>query len=174
MHASSWISGQVLTFAAMASAIAVYVGVSLVMPEKPFDLDRMLFRGKYRALLPESERDFRQERAGELPAWMEKIGFSREYSRADTWITAITVLWPLAFTLLFVVGTVYAVTIGISPESWLAFWQYWTWLVFGAGCVIVVWFTIGGFRDLKRMYAHLEKYRADARDDGAVEKHRDA
>ena len=174
MHASSWISGQVLTFAAMASAITVYVGVSLVMPEKPFDLDRMLFRGKYRALLPESERDFRQEHAGELPAWMEKIGFSREYSRTDTWITAITVLWPLAFTLLFILGTAYAMTVGISQEAWLAFWQYWTWLVFGTGCVIVVWFTIGGFRDLRRMYAHLEKYGADARDDGAVEKRRDA
>jgi solute:Na+ symporter, SSS family len=168
IHESSWISGQVLTFIAMASAISAYVGVSLLMPEKPFDLDRMLYRGKYRELLPESERDFREEYGSSLPLWMQKIGFSREYSRADTWITTLTVLWPLAFTLLFIAGTVYAVFVGIPEEWWVSFWKYWTWLVFAVGCVIVVWFTIGGFRDLNRMYAHLEKYRADRRDDGSV------
>jgi len=168
IHESSWISGQVLTFVAMASAIGTYVAVSLLLPEKPFDLDRMLYRGKYRELLPESERDFREEYGSTLPAWMQKIGFSREYSRTDTWITSITVLWPLAFTLLFIVGTLYALFVGIPQEWWVSFWKYWTWLIFATGCVIVVWFTIGGFRDLKRMYAHLEKYRADQRDDGSV------
>jgi SSS family solute:Na+ symporter len=170
VHESSWISGQVLTFAAMASAIAVYVGVSLATCRERFDLDRMLFRGKHRDLLPESERDFREEHGANLPVWMQKIGFTKEYSRADTWITAITVAWPLAFTLLFVFGTLYAIFFGISDEAWLVFWKYWTWLVFSTGCVIMVWFTVGGFRDLRRMYAHLERYRADARDDGTVEK----
>jgi SSS family solute:Na+ symporter len=170
VHESSWISGQVLTFAAMASAIAVYVGVSLATCRERFDLDRMLFRGKHRELLPESERDFREEHAHALPEWMRKIGFSREYSRADTWITTVTVLWPLAFTVLFVVVTLWAAAFGISSEWWMGFWQYWTWLVFGAGCVIVVWFTVGGFRDLRRMYAHLERYSADALDDGTVQK----
>ena len=172
IHESKWISGQVLTFAAMASSIAVYVGVSLATCCERFDLDRMLYRGKHRALLPESERDFREDRGGEqsadLPGWMRTIGFSREYSRADTWITSITVLWPLAFTVVFVVGTAYAMTFGIAQESWLAFWQFWVWLIFATGCVIVVWFTIGGFRDLRRMYAHLERYHADAGDDGTV------
>jgi SSS family solute:Na+ symporter len=170
VHESSWISGQVLTFAAMASAIAVYVGVSLATCRERFDLDRMLYRGKHRELLPESERDFREEHGHELPEWMRKIGFSREYSRADTWITTITVLWPLAFTLLFVVVTIWAASFGITQQWWMGFWQYWTWLVFGAGCVIVVWFTIGGFRDLKRMYEHLERYSADTHDDGTVQK----
>jgi Na+/proline symporter len=130
----------------------------------------MLYRGKYRELLPESERDFRSEYQSNLPIWMQKIGFSREYSRTDTWITTVTVLWPLAFTALFVAGTIYAYFVGIPESIWSAFWQYWTWLIFATGCVIVVWFTIGGFRDLRRMYAHLEKYHADTRDDGSVER----
>jgi len=174
VHESKWISGQVLTFAAMVSAIVAYVAVSKATYTEPFDLDRMLYRGRYRELLPESERDFRTEYAANLPLWMQKIGFSREFSRGDTWITSITVLWPLAFTVLFVVGTLYAVLFGISAETWVSFWRYWTWLIFGTGCVIVVWFTIGGFRDLRRMYAHLERYHADTRDDGTVEKPRDA
>jgi SSS family solute:Na+ symporter len=174
IHENKWVSGQVLTFVAMASSITAYYAVSIAENKEPFDLDRMLYRGKYRELLPESERDFREDYSASLPVWMQKIGFTKEYSRADTWITAITVAWPLAFTLLFVVGTLYAVVFGIPGEAWLVFWKYWTWLVFATGCAIVVWFTIGGFRDLKRMYAHLEKYRADARDDGSVEKGRDA
>jgi SSS family solute:Na+ symporter len=170
VHESKWISGQVLTFAAMFSSIVVYVVVSLATCRAPFDLDRMLFRGKHRELLPESERDFRSEYQSNLPVWMQKIGFSREYSRADTWITSITVLWPLAFTGLFLMGTLYAYFFGIPETVWVAFWQYWTWLIFLAGCVIVVWFTIGGIRDLRRMYAHLERYHADATDDGSVQR----
>ena len=152
----------------MALSIATYIAISLLMPEPRFNLDRMLFRGEYRALLPESEREAREEYGSNLPVWMQKIGFSSEYSRADTWITAITVLWPLVFTLIFIAGTAYAVFFGISEQSWLIFWQYWTWLVFLVGCVIVVWFTIGGFRDLRRMYVHLDRYHADLRDDGSV------
>jgi SSS family solute:Na+ symporter len=174
VHQNKWVSGQVLTFVAMASSITAYVSVSLAEKKEPFDLDRMLYRGKYREALPESERDFREEYSANLPVWMQKIGFTKEYSRADTWITAITVAWPLAFTLLFVFGTLYAVFFGISDEAWLVFWKYWTWLVFATGCVVMVWFTVGGFRDLKRMYAHLEKYRADAQDDGTVGKGGDA
>ena len=113
-----------------------------------------------------------------LPRWMRAIGFSREFSRSDTWITSITVLWPLLFTLVFVGGTAWAVwskaaDAPIAEESWLSFWEGWTWLVFATGCVIVVWFTIGGFRDLRRMYAHLGKYAADARDDGTVRESRE-
>ena len=168
VHENTWISGQVLAFVAMALSIATYIAMSLLMPEPRFNLDRMLFRGEYRALLPESEREAREEYGSNLPVWMQKIGFSSEYSRADTWITAITVLWPLVFTLIFIAGTAYAVFFGISEQSWMIFWQYWTWLVFLVGCVIVVWFTIGGFRDLRRMYVHLDRYHADLRDDGSV------
>jgi SSS family solute:Na+ symporter len=170
IHESKWISGQVLTFIAMASAIVAYVSVSIATFRAPFDLDRMLYRGKYRELLPESERDFRSEYQTNLPIWMQKIGFSREYSRTDTWITTVTVLWPLAFTALFIAGTIYAYFVGIPESTWSAFWQYWTWLIFATGCVIVVWFAIGGVRDLRRMFVHLEKYHADTRDDGSVER----
>ena len=173
VHRNTWISGQVLTFIAMTSAIVAYVGVSLLFPEPRFDLDRLLHRGAYRALLPESERDHRVDHDTQLPRWMRAIGFSREFSRSDTWITSITVLWPLLFTFVFIGGTAWAVWgraagAPIAEKSWLSFWEAWTWLVFATGCVIVLWFTVGGFRDLRRMYAHLGKYSADVRDDGTV------
>lgn len=173
VHENAWISGQVLAFSAMAVSIVTYVGVSLLTGGgRRFNLDRMLFRGPYRELLPPSERDFREDAAtearGQPPAWMRKLGFTREFDRTDTWITWITVAWPLAWTIVFVGGTAWAATRGVSERSWLVFWEFWTWLIFATGCVIVAWFTWGGIRDLVRMKDHLERYRADAKDDGSV------
>lgn len=168
IHENRWLSGQVLAFGAMSLSIATYVLVSLTAGGTRFQLDRMLYRGPYRELLPESERDFREDVRVGPPRWMQLLGFNREYSTADTWVTWITVAWPLAWTIVFVVGTIVALTVGISDQSWSTFWHWWTWLIFGVGCAIVVWFSIGGIRDLFQMYAHLRRYAADARDDGTV------
>jgi SSS family solute:Na+ symporter len=168
VHESKRISGQVLAFIAAVVAILLYAGVSILRPNAPFDLDRMLYRGRHRELLPPSERDFRDESSPGPSRWMRALGFTREYSRIDTWITWVTVAWPLAWTIIFVGGTLYALVWGIADESWAAFWHVYVWLIFAVGCVIVAWFTIGGFRDLVRMYAHLRRYEADARDDGSV------
>ncbi|MBL9149582.1 MAG: sodium:solute symporter [Phycisphaerae bacterium] len=171
IHHNGWLTGQVLGFIAALSSIAVYVSVSLLGRRVNFDLDRLLFRGRYRELLPPSERDFREEsRDGSSgpPRWMRALGFTREYSRVDTWITWVTVSWPLFWTVVLLVGTAVALTGGISKETWTAFWHAYVWLIFGTGVVIVAWFSIGGFCDLARMYAHLNRYAADVRDDGTV------
>ena len=36
------------------------------------------------------------------------------------------------------------------------------------GLIIVVWFSIGGFRDLVRLYRSLASYKVDVADDGTV------
>ena len=168
INGNDWLSGQVLGFVAATSSISVYVGVSLLGRHGDFDLDRMLFRGRWRELLPPSERDFREDAGAGPPSWMRKLGFTREYSKVDTWITWVTVSWPLFWTAVLAVGSAFALGGGIARETWVRFWHVYTWLIFSVGCVIVVWFTIGGFRDLARMYAHLRRYAADERDDGSV------
>ena len=168
INGNGWLSGQVLGFIAAVCSITAYVIVSLLGRRGDFNIDRMLFRGRYRELLPPSERDFREDAGAGPPAWMRKLGFTREYSKVDTWITWVTVSWPLLWTGILIVGSAVAWAGGISAELWVSFWHVYVWLIFGVGCVIVVWFTIGGFRDLARMYAHLRRYEADARDDGSV------
>jgi SSS family solute:Na+ symporter len=168
INGNGWLSGQVLGFIAAAASIGVYTGMSLAGRHPDFDLDRMLFRGRHRELLPPSERDFREDTGAGPPSWMRKLGFTREYSKVDTWITWITVSWPLFWTAVLVVGSLISLSGGISKTTWISFWHFYTWAIFGVGCVIVVWFTIGGFRDLGRMYAHLRRYAADERDDGSV------
>ncbi len=168
INGSERLSGQVLGFIAAISSISVYVTVSLLGRHADFDLDRMLFRGRWRETLPPSERDFREETGAGPPGWMRKLGFTREYSRIDTWITWVTVSWPLLWTIVLIGGTALGLSTSIATAAWARFWHVYTWLIFGVGCVIVVWFTVGGFRDLARMYAHLRRYAADERDDGSV------
>jgi SSS family solute:Na+ symporter len=171
VHENKRLSGQVLSFIAMLAAISTYALVSLLLRRPLFDLERMLHRGRHRELLPESERDFREDAAdGDgPPRWMRLLGFNREYTRTDTWISWITVAWPLGWTLVFLGGLVVAALGWTTRDGWLAFWHVYVWLVFLVGCVIVLWFTIGGFRDLFRMRMHLRRYAADARDDGSVQ-----
>jgi solute:Na+ symporter, SSS family len=168
INANAWLSGQVLGFIAAITAITAYTVVSLMGKHAEFDLDRMLFRGRWKEALPASEADFREEPREGPPRWMLKLGFTREYSKVDTWITWATVSWPLFWTAVLVVGSVFALSGTITKETWVGFWHVYTWLIFSVGCVIVIWFTIGGFRDLARMYAHLKRYGADERDDGSV------
>ena len=48
------------------------------------------------------------------------------------------------------------------------FWRWYTYFTLAVGTSVVIWFSIGGFRDLRKMYALLAQRRTDARDDGTV------
>ncbi|MBC8329921.1 MAG: sodium:solute symporter, partial [Planctomycetes bacterium] len=162
MHRSELLTGQVLTFVAIAAAASTYVLVSLLSCRRPFDLDKLLHRGAYAVAEDRVEEH-------EKSTWLTKLGFNREFSGRDQWVTWITIAWPLAWTLVFLAFTVYNLTVDVPPESWLSFWRGWTWFVLLSGTAIMIWFTIGGFRDLKEMFRLLRERRADERDDGRVE-----
>ncbi len=162
-----WINhfnGQVLTFFAMAGAAAGYIIVSYARPAD-FDLDRMLHRGKHRvaddlelAIDVDAKRSF----------W-EKIGIDRSFTGWDRVITWITLSWPIAGTILFAVVTPFLFVSAPPPDSaWLGFWHGYIYFTLVVGTSVVVWFSIGGFRDLRRMFVLLEKRRTDALDDGTV------
>lgn len=148
-----WMTSQILFFITAMLAVTTYISISLLFRKPDFDLDRMLFRGRWRELLPESERAHREEFVSRRPRWLERLGFTREFSRTDTIITWITMAWPLFWTAVFVVGTLLGYLLKPSDQVWTQFWGWYTWAIFVAGCAVVIWFTIGGVRDLLRMYA---------------------
>lgn len=162
-------TGQVLSFVSMAVSICVYVVVSLVGPQSRVDLDRVLHRGAYRV---ESDRaELEQLRSKSL---MERLGFDREYRGWDRPIAYATVAWPLLFTLIFLVGTAHAHWRSasgdpISDRAWLDWWHAWTWIVLWVSVGIVVWFGVGGFRDLRDLLRRLRQVANDQADDGRVE-----
>ena len=161
IHDDKFVTGQVMTFVAIAAAVVSYVAVSLVQ-KREYDLDKLLHRGKYAVAEDQTEEH-------EQPTILEKLGFTREFTGTDKWVTWITISWPLAWTVIFLVVTLWNLARPFPDATWLAWWHGWTWFILFCGGVVLAWFTIGGFRDLFRMFRRLETYQADERDDGRVE-----
>jgi solute:Na+ symporter, SSS family len=168
VHGNEWITGQVLFFAAILLSSSSYVLVSLFGPQSVHDLDRLLHRGKY---------EVEEDRIGvrtEHPSWLQKLGFDPEFTGTDRWVTLVTIAWPLAWTAIFIVGTIYNQLVDVSDEAWLAWWRGWTWFVLITGVVIMIWFTIGGARDLRDLFRGLREHRDDETDDGRVHRSSEA
>ncbi len=160
------VTGQVMGFLSMVGASAMYVGVSLLGPRTDFDLNRMLNRGRWR---------IEGDASIDAPAttFLEKLGMDSQFKGSDRAVTLVTLAWPLAFTILFLCGTAYALwrrsnDDPISSASWSTWWFWWTWLILGTSVVVVIWFTSGGIRDVIRMVRVLRARRIDVRDDGRV------
>jgi SSS family solute:Na+ symporter len=159
-------TGQVLTFWSIALSVSLYIIVSLLTCRTPFNLERMLHRGKWSH---DGEQD--EEAKESNPSWLERLGFDRNMTRWDRIVTAVTLAWPMFFTLVFFAGLLHYFLPGTSPftdEQWATGWQIWLWFAIGVAVIVSGWFTIGGIRDLVRMFRRLESVRTDARDDGSV------
>ncbi len=156
------LTGQEMSFFAIVLAVTVYVLVSLLGPRSVHDMDRLLHRGKY-ASAGETATSFR-----DATTWLQRLGFTRDFTGTDRVITYITVGWPLVWTVIFIVGTGYCLTYGASAAAWMTYWRWWTWFILACGVVVTVWFTIGGVRDMRRLYRELGTRRIDTTDDGRV------
>ena len=157
-----FLTGQEMSFIAIVASVMVYVLVSLLGPRVVHNMDRLLHRGDY-AIAGETATSYRDAKT-----WLEKLGFSKDFTGSDRLITYITVGWPLLWTVIFVVFTVYNLMVRVSNKSWLDFWHYWTWFILAGAIIVTVWFTIGGCLDLRYMYRHLRNRREDLTDDGRV------
>ena len=159
-------TGQEISFIGMISACIVYVCVSLLGPRTDFNLESMLKRGKWRV-----EGDASMDEAPKT--FWEKLGFDKQYKGSDRAVAIVTLLWPLIFTVIFLIGTVYAlwrreIEDPISAQSWSQWWFWWMWLILGTSVVVVIWFSAGGIRDVIRMIRVLRARAVDATDDGTV------
>lgn len=165
------INGQWMWFIAMVSSMTLYIVVSLITCRKPFDLDRMLHRGKYD--LSHDHTD-----AGKKPTrGLKALGISKEFTTGDRILYFATMAYSLLFFFL-VIGLV-AWNYLVSPLS-NTFWEnYWFVIVVFTlvlGIAVTVWFVSGGIRDMISMVRHLKSVARDTSDDGTVpasEKQRD-
>ncbi len=156
-------TGQVMTFWTCVIAVLTYVLVSLLGPKHVHNMDRLLHRGKY-AIAGDGTDNYQPPRT-----IAEKLGFTSEFSRSDKIVTVITLIWPLAWFLVFVVGSLYYLLYGISNEAWLGFWHWWTWAILVCSVIVTIWFTIGGFIDIRYLFRRLRQGSVDEHDDGRVE-----
>lgn len=61
---------------------------------------------------------------GEPAKLWKLLGVTREFSRADILIFALTMIWTFGWFALFAVMTVIYYSTGISDGGWAKFWQF--------------------------------------------------
>jgi SSS family solute:Na+ symporter len=163
-----WFNGTQMGFFAACMAVITYIVVSLLTCRSPFDLDRMLHRGKY-AVAPEDLKK-KPLNLRERLRMKNILQFSSEFSFADK-VASAGIFWFAIFLLLVnIVVTVWNLGFGEWPVRW---WSHY-WLIFSIALPFVVavftliWFGIGGTRDIIAFFAALRTLQRDATDDGRV------
>jgi solute:Na+ symporter, SSS family len=159
-----FINGQQFWGLAMLASSLVYVAVSLLGKRRDFDMDRMLHRGTHALEGETAVVDTAPTRGWKI------LGMGKEFTRGDKVIYAAAYGWTLLWTLVFIVGTWYNVTSEVSDASWLAFWHVFIIVNTVVSVFIIVWFTIGGTRDLREMLRRLSTATRNHADDGFVKK----
>ncbi|MBP5542615.1 MAG: hypothetical protein ILM98_00955 [Kiritimatiellae bacterium] len=171
--------------------LLLYVGVSLATCRKPFNMERLLHRGKYADGTEGDGQQADNSKRGQQAdnskgGLLEKlIGIDRNYTRGDRILAWSAFLYSFVwcFCLCFVANVAWHVLgakgiLPLQPDSW---WSVYFFIVnFVVACAIGVvstfWFGICGTRDLMRLFRDLDaRERAgggqNALDDGRVEGH---
>ncbi|MBK7188783.1 MAG: hypothetical protein IPH86_08940 [bacterium] len=154
----------------------VYVAVSLgqqLVKRRVFDLDRLLHRGKW-AVAGEFEGTGQAVSRG----W-RAIGITDEFGRRDKFLYVMTWSWNLAWMVVFAVGTIFFLSRRLTDggwsgydTQWLRFWHTRFWIEIVVSSLVMIWFTIGGVRDVRRMLRDLRDRKRDDSDDGYVHEDR--
>jgi len=157
------INGQEYWGLGMASASISYIAVSLLFPKKPVNMDKLLNRGKYSI---DGEVNIVDE---EVKIGWKIFGMGKEFTKNDKLIYILNYAWTGLWTLVFIIGTVYNLSNPASDDAWMKFWEYYIYIHLVLSGIVLVWFTLGGFIDLKSMITSLQSEVRDHGDDGWVE-----
>ena len=151
--------------------VVLYLGVSRLTCRKPFNLDRMLHRGKYGL---GEKREIKQKWTLRT-VFSNLIGITPEYTRGDKAIAWGVFLYSFVygFGLAFV-----GVVIWNVFQPWPVEWWSWYFVIQFfvipclLACVTTVWFGVGGFFGLKQLFRDLAaRKETNDLDDGRVEGH---
>lgn len=164
VHPGFFINGQVFSAIGIGASTAVYVGVSLLGPRRTVDLDRILHRGPF-AVAADRPHPARRDEPSRL---LRLLGMGREFTRRDRILYFVTYGWTLGWTTIFVVGTVYNLVSEVADQAWLDYWKWYLKFQAVMAVVVIVWFTLGGLRDVRTMLGRLKGERLDVADDGYV------
>ncbi len=165
-----WANGlnsQYVWFYLMVISIGFFVILSFLEVRKPFDLNRMLHRGKY-----DVKDEHKRARDAVKSVWWKFVGITQEFTRWDRIFAYALVVWNLGWLSIFVIATIINYTVKpISVDWWSSYWKFWVWLHVSVGTITMCWFTVGAIRDLKRLFTRLSTIKRDDRDDGRIVGH---
>jgi len=165
------INGQYINMIAMSSAILMYASVSLITGRgKPaFNPKKMLHRGDY-AVKGEHIEHIETLKS----RWQKFVGITPEFSKSDKILALFLIGWNAANLLWFVIFTainlyfklVHGVL--ISDHAWSTYFRVTIMISVVLSVPCTIWFTVGGIKDIKALYRHLDTCDRDHSDDGSV------
>ena len=157
-----------LSFLSSLTGLAAYVLVSLLTCRKPFNLDRMLHRGRYR----DPDKPEKLQYDWSLKTIFRKmIGITPEFTRADKIITWFIFAYSFGYVfLLSFVAVVIWNLISPWPLEWWSTYFFVTQLAVATviGVISTVWFFIGGIIDFCHFFKDLKLRQEDPLDNGQI------
>ena len=165
------INSTEITFIAMILSISMYCLVSYLTCRHPFNLERMLHRGKY--AVDGEVKHF--EKLTFRNVFRKILGITPDYTFGDKIIAYATFIWSFGIGFgVFFLCTVLWNSFYRWPVSWWGFRLFIISIV--CGCIVamisMVWSMIGGIIDLKQMFRDLAaRTQINELDNGMVEGH---
>ena len=156
-------------FIALVISIICYVVASLIAYRKPFNLEKMLHRGEYaddKSKVITTKWTLRN-------TFSKLIGITPEYSKADRIIarSVFTYTFIYRFLVCFVLVLILNTFSRWRPAQWSIYYLITLIIVPSViGIISTVWFSVGGFIDLRKMFHDLAARKRDFSDDGRVDK----
>jgi len=157
------INGQQYWAVAMGASALLYVLVSLLGRRRAFDLDKLLHRGRYDTAHETTVVNAAPSRG------LRMLGMGKEFTRGDRIIFIASYAQTAFWILVFIVGTVYNLHHDVPDETWARFWKFYFLVQLVVSLFVIVWFSIGGFKDISAMLGRLRVMKRDADDDGVAE-----
>jgi len=99
---------------------------------------------------------------------LRMLGMGKEFTRGDKFIYIGAYGWTFAWTVVFVIGSYINLTSEVSDAAWMTFWRTFILINIVVSVLVILWFAIGGTRDLKDMLRRLGTMTRDHKDDGFV------
>ena len=162
------LNGAQMSLIAALLAICAYAVCSLLSKAPRADMEKLLHRGRY--AIPD-------EHPGGQPlplesiakrSWSERLGIGPEFTRGDKIIYCLKIGWVLFFVAVFLLGTLANFISPLPDSAWEQWWGFQVGLTVVVGILALLWFLVGGVRDLFEMIGTLRSSRPDTRDDGTV------
>ena len=146
----------------MAFSSLSYIIVSLLTFKEKMNMDKLLNRGDY------SIKEEKKIVDKDIKTIWKIFGIGNEFTIEDKIIYLVSYIWNVFFTIVFVVGTIYNLSNSVSDESWMVYWKYQVYINIVFSFIIIIWFSIGGFIDIKKMFSSLGSDQRDHKDSGWV------
>lgn len=160
-------NGNQARFIAASASVVVYVFVAFLTYKEDFNLDRMLHRGRY--ALADDQAPVADPALKRRFNWSRLMGFDEDFTFWDKIVSGGIFYWSMLWLAVASVGTVWNLIHQWPTAVWADYW-----LIVGiilpviVAVVTLIWFGIGGFIDLRLLFARLASMKRDVRDDGSV------